>query len=315
MTLSVRGIDHQLGWYDLPSEIRAEVERELRSPVVRSLRQSPEFDGAVCARLKLEDGRWVYAKALPADSPRIGNYHAERNVSRRLPSAAPVPGLLSTVDSSWLVLVFSDVDGTQPRLRPGSPDLSAVLTALGALARSLTPCPLDGVPAAVDDLGPLLRGWSDLSADPPDDLDPWASRNLEALVAMETSWYPWAAGDTLLHNDLHPANLVMSGPGRVLVVNWRYPARGAAWLDLVSLAPHVLAAGHTPAGVDRLIRCRPALTGVPLWAVTAYIVALAGNAERASRLPEPPATSGVRAHQRRLAAVSLGWIAHRTHWR
>ncbi|OZM70247.1 aminoglycoside phosphotransferase [Amycolatopsis antarctica] len=315
MTLSVRRADPRLGWDDLPAAIRAEVEGGLRSPVVRSLRQSPEFEGAVCARLELEDGRRVYAKALPSDSPRLGNYHAERDVSRRLPSAAPVPGLLSTVDGDWLVLVFSDVDGTRPKLRPGSPDLSAVFTTLGALARTLTPCPLDGVPTAVDDLGPLLRGWTELSADPPADLDPWALRNLDSLVAMETSWYPWAAGDTLLHNDLHPGNLVVSGPGRVLVVNWRYPARGAAWLDLVSLVPHVLAAGHEPADVDRLLRRRPALHGVPLWAVTAYIVALAGHAERSSRLPEPPATSGVRAAQRALAAAGRAWIAHRTHWR
>lgn len=316
MTLSVRRADPaRQGWQDLPEPIRAEVEAGLRSQVVRSLRQSPEFEGAICVRLELADGRWVFAKALPAQSPRVGNYHAERLVSEGLPSAAPVPGLLVTVDADWLVLVFSDIEGTRPKLRPGSPDLSAVFTTLGALSRTLTPCPLPHVPAAVDDLGPLLRGWTELRADPPADLDPWAERHLESLVALETSWHPWAAGDTLLHNDLHPGNLVVSGPGRVLAINWRYPARGAAWLDLVALVPHLLLAGHEPADVDRLLRRRPALTGVPLWAVTAYIVALAGHAERASRLPEPPATSGVRSGQRRLAEATRALVAHRTRWR
>ncbi|WP_246258440.1 phosphotransferase [Amycolatopsis anabasis] len=313
MTLSVRALARP-SWHDLPAPVRAAVERKLGARVIRSLRQPPEFDGGMATRLALEDGRWVFAKGLPAGSPRCGNYHAEAEVGVRLPGAAPVPTLLTTVDGAWLVLVFTDVEGTRPRLGPGSPELSAVLTALGALARTLTPCPVSRAPDALDDLGPLLRGWDELRADPPDDLDEWSVRNLDSLVAMETSWHPWATGNTLLHGDLHPGNLVLTGPGRVQVVNWRYPARGAAWLDLVSLVPHMLAAGHEPADVDRLLKRRPVLAEVPAWAVTAFGVALAGHAERSSRLPEPPATTGVRAHQARLAAVTRRWVASRTHW-
>ncbi|WP_245574014.1 phosphotransferase [Amycolatopsis nigrescens] len=283
--------------------------------MVRSLRQSPEFDGGFAVRLRLADGRWVFAKGLPAGSPRIGAYYVEADVAASLPAAAPVPTLLSTVDDEWLVLVFSDVEGAQAKLRPGSPDLSAVITTLGALARTLTPCPLPRAPDALDDLGPLLRGWHELRADPPADLDEWTVRNLDSLVAMETSWHPWAAGNTLLHNDLRPGNLVLTGPGRVRVVNWRYPARGAAWLDLVSLVPHLLDAGHEPEDVDRLLRRRPVLAGVPAWAVTAFGVALAGHAERGARLPEPPGTTGMRAHQRQLASVTRRWLVHRTRWR
>jgi hypothetical protein len=221
---------------------------------------------------------------------------------------------LSLVEDDWLVLAFSDLEGTRPNLRPGSPDLSAVMATFGALGRTLTPSPLPEVPDALDDLGPLLRGWRELRADPPPDLDEWSARHLESLAALEGSWHPWAAGDTLLHNDIQPENLVRTGPGRVLVTNWRYPAKGAGWLDLVALVPHLLDAGHEPADVDRLIRRRPALAGVPVWAVTAFGVALAGHAERSCRLPEPPATRGVRATQRRLAAATREWVAHRTRW-
>ncbi|WP_370943347.1 phosphotransferase family protein [Amycolatopsis sp. cg5] len=304
----------QAGWQDLPLPIRAAVERSLGSPVTRSLRQSPEFDGGVASRLHLEDGRWVFLKALPSYSQRVGGYRAEAEVAGSLPASAPVPQLLSLVDGEWYVLVFSDIEGTRPKLRPGSPDVSAALTALGALARTLTPCPVESAPSALDDLGPLLNGWRELRLDPPRDLDAWCARNLDALVAMETSWHPWAEGDTLLHNDLNPSNLVLTGPGRVLVINWRYPARGAAWLDLVSLVPHMLAAGQDPSDVDRLLRRRPALTGIPAWAVTAFGVALAGHAERSCRLPEPPGTTGVRVYQERLATVTRRWVASRTLW-
>ncbi|GAA1993742.1 hypothetical protein GCM10009754_86340 [Amycolatopsis minnesotensis] len=308
------GVAHA-SWQDLPLPVRAAVERNIGAKVVRSLRQTPEFDGGLAARLVLEGGNRVFVKALPADNPRVGGYRAEADVMSFLPENAPVPRLMSTVDGEWLALVFSDIEGTSPRLRPGSPELSGVLTALGALSRTLTPCPVPGAPDALEDLGPLLRGWSELSADLPDDLGDWAVRNLESLLALESSWHPWAAGDTLLHNDLRPGNLVVGGPGRVQVVNWRYPARGAAWLDLVSLVPYMLAAGHEPAGVDRLLKRRPVLAGVPAWAVTAYGVALAGHYERVSRLPEPPATSGVRVDQQRLAAVTTAWLKHRTGWR
>jgi hypothetical protein len=315
MTLSAhRCGTERAGWLELPASCRAAVERNLGAGVVHSLRQTPEFDGGIVTRLQLDDGRWVYLKALPADSPRAGSYHAEADVTARLPQAAPVPRLLSAVRGEWVVLVFSDLEGTRPKLRPGSPDLSAVFTTMGALARTLTPCPIEAAPDALDDLGPLLRGWHEVCADPPEDLDDWSLRNLDSLVALETAWHPWAAGDTLLHNDLHPGNLVRTGPGRVVAVGWRYPARGAAWLDLVSLVPHLLVEGNEPADIDRLLRRRPALRGVPAWAVTGFGVALAGHAERTCRLPAPPGAAGVRAYQRSLAAVTRRWLAHRTHW-
>jgi hypothetical protein len=282
--------------------------------VVRSLGQQPEFDGGIAARLSLADGRWVFLKGLPADAVQIGEYRAEARISSELPEAAPVSPLLATVDGEWLVLVFADVDGTHPRLRPGSPELSRVLTTMGALARTLTPCPLADVPEALEDLGPLLRGWREIKRDPPSDLDEWSSRNLDSLAAMETSWHPWAHGDTLLHNNLHPESFVVYGPGQVRVVNWRYPVRGAAWLDLVSLAPHLLVAGHEPRDVDKLINQRPVLAEVPAWAVTAFGVALAGHAERTSRLPDTPRKPGIRAQQAQLASATRAWIKRRTRW-
>ncbi|GAA1018939.1 hypothetical protein Aple_025240 [Acrocarpospora pleiomorpha] len=49
------------------------------------------------------------------------------------------------------------------------------------------------------------------------------------------------AGETLLHYDLHPGNLRMTGHD-VHVIDWSFASRGAAWVDGVMLAPRLIEA-------------------------------------------------------------------------
>lgn len=302
-------------WAQLPERVREAVHRALGADVLVSRRQGGELVGGVLTRLQLSNGRWVFAKALPASHPMIGLYRAEAEVSAHLPADAPVPQLLSIVDDEWLVLVFTDIDGTKPNLRPGSPELGGVLASLGRLARTLTPSPLANAPGVLDDLAPLLRGWQELQARPEVELDPWAREHLDSLVALESAWHPWADGNTLLHNDIRAETMVRIGPARVLVVDWCYPARGAAWLDTASLVPQLIMAGHAVAKAERLVLRRPELVDVPAWAITGFATALAGHWERSARLPEQAGVRGQRNHQARAAAAALRWVAHRTRWR
>lgn len=301
-------------WQDVPQPVRATVAGELGADVARSLRQDGDVVGGVSARLELSDGRWVFARGAPAGHPLAGDYRAEAVVLTRLPHAVPAPRPLCIVDAGWLVLVTEDVDGVRPDLRPGSPDLTAVLTTISRGSRALTPCPFRDVPEALDDLGPLLRGWQTLAAGDVGELDPWAGRNLDSLLAIESAWHPWAAGDTLLHNSLRPGRFVRVAPGKVLLAEWRHPVRGAAWLDVVSLLPQLLVAGHEPAAAERLVLRRPELASTPAWAVTGYATALAGYLELVRRLPEPAGSTGLRAQQARAAAAALRWVRHRTRW-
>lgn len=303
-----------LGWRDVPEAVRAAVSEHLGSEVLRSLRQDGELAAGVTARLQLADGRWVLARAAPAEHPLVGDYRAEAAVTARLPRAVPTPRLLCSLDSGWVVVVTEDVDGVRPDLRPGSPDLTAVLATVSRCSRALTPCPFPDVPDALDDLGPLLRGWQTLWAGDHEELDPWAVRNLDSLLAIEGAWHPWAAGDTLLHSNLRPGRLIRVGLGCVLVTGWRYPARGAAWLDVVTLLPQLVLAGHEPAAAERLVLRRPELAGVPAWAVTGYAAALAGYLELVRRLPEPAGSVGLRARQAAEATAALRWVRHRTRW-
>ncbi|MCP2256880.1 Phosphotransferase enzyme family protein [Streptoalloteichus tenebrarius] len=315
MTLADTGRVVRPSWAEVPGAVRAIVEERLGVSVRKAWGQVGGFTPGLASRLALADGRRVFVKGLPATHAQAASYRLEGRVAERLPERAPTPRLLFRVDDEWIVLAFEDVDGREPNVRPGSPDLAAVLSALNGLAKAFTPCPLPDAPSVLVDLAPLLRGWAALAVAPPADLDPWASRNLDSLVAVETAWHPWAEGDTLLHNDLRPDNMIRRvADGRVMVVDWSYPCHGAAWLDIAALVPHLLLAGHSPADAERLVLSRPAVARVPAWAVTGFAAAWAGYWELNSRLPEPAGSLGLRAYQRRAAAVARWWVAHRTRW-
>ena len=302
-------------WSDVPGRVREVIEHRVGAPVVKALSQAGGFTLGLASRLVLADGRRVFVKGLPSDHPLAGTYRAEASVVSRLPENAPSPRLLSVVEGQWIALVLTDVDGGEPNLRPGSPDLAATLSALGSASRTLTPCPLADVPSVLDDLAPLLTGWRSLRTAAPGDLGAWEADHLDSLVAMESAWQPWAEGDTLLHNDLRVDNMIRRvEDGRVLVVDWSYPSRGASWLDTVTMIPQLIMAGHAPADAERLVLGRPVLSGVPAWAVTGFATALAGRWELSRRLPEPTGSHGLRAYQTRAAAAALSWVAHRTGW-
>lgn len=303
------------GWGGVPFVVQIVLEQRLGTQVVNAVSQTSGFASGLASRLELADGGRVFVKGVPANHPMVRAYHAEAYSAAALPDGAPVPLLLGTVDDEWFLLVFEDVDGRQPDLRPGSTDVPAVLSSVDRLRTLLTPCPLPKLPTADAAWGPRLTGWTHLSPRPPHDLDLWARRNLDNLAAMETAWRPWSAGDTMLHMDLRPDNiLVRHDDGRALIVDWAHAVRGAPWLELVNLVPHLIVAGYSPADAELAVLHGPAMTGVPAWAVTGYAAGIAGHWAAASRQPAPPGAYGLRDFQATAAAAALAWVAHRTRW-
>lgn len=303
------------GWGGVPFVVQIVLEQRLGTQVANAESQTSGFAAGLASRLELADGGRVFVKGVPASHPLIRNYHAEAYVSGALPEGTPAPLLLGTIDDEWFLLVFEDIDGRQPDLRPESLDVAEVLDSVDAMRSMLTPCPLPGLPTVDAVYGPRLSGWSYLYGRPPHDLDPWARHNLDKLVAMESAWRPWAGGDTMLHMDLRPDNLLCrSDDGRVMVVDWAQAVRGAPWLELANLVPHLIAAGHSPADAERAVLRGSAMDGVPAWAVTGFAAGIAGYLAAASRQPAPPGAYGLRAFQATTASAALAWIAHRTRW-
>lgn len=298
---------------DLPAAARAELESHLGAPVTGEDSQSGGYTPGIASRLVLEDGQRAFLKAIPAGDELADTYRAEAAVAQSLPTATPAPRLWwAGVVDGWLLAVFDDVDGRHPSISPGSPDLPAVVAAITTLGHELTPCPHDGAPTARAEWEPLLHGWRSLAAQPPADLDPWSAKHLAELAELEPLCLTAMAGDTLLHTDLRPDNLMIShGDGQVVVIDWAWPARGAAWVDVAFLVPQLILAGHSPQAAEEMLEQMPAWRGADQQVLTSFAVALTGLWETQWRADT---REDLRRYHVAAANAGRAWAAYRTGW-
>ncbi|WP_280366634.1 phosphotransferase family protein [Nocardia wallacei] len=289
---------HRVGWGQLPGPVRVTVENRLGARVESVTVPAGGYSHGMASVLQLDDGRTVFAKAIHTNDTLAHMYRTEADTTAGLPAAVPVPTVLFSLETDgWLVTAFEAVEGRHPRLDQPT-ELAAVLHAVEQLATALTPCPLEDVPTIAQSYGTALTGWQEFAADgPPADLDEWPRRNLTRLAELETTWMGYAAGNTLLHTDIRPDNLMIRSDGSVVVVDWAWPCVGAAWVDAVSLAPSMLAVGVDPDPVLAGI-------GVDKNAVDAFAAGLAGYWARNCRQPAPPRSPHLRDHQARNAELS-----------
>ncbi|MEV6427232.1 phosphotransferase [Nocardia sp. NPDC051463] len=306
------GVAQRDEWRDLPVPVREAVADGLGGRVVSAVNQRGGFSHGMAAVLVLADGQRAFGKAVRTGDGLAEAYRAEAAAAQGLSKVVPTPAVLFTVErDGWFVVVFEAVTGHHPRLdRPD--ELHSVLAQLERMAEILTPSPLPDVPSVSLVYGPKLRCWSGFAEQgPPQDLAPWAFRNLDRLAELEPRWPDWAAGETLLHTDLRPDNLLVTADGAVTVVDWAWPCRGAAWVDLALLAPAISAAGVDP---DPILAQQPATRDLDPVAVDSILCAIAGYWSAQSRLTGPPRSPGLRAYQARAAQTSLSWLKSRIGW-
>ncbi len=177
----------------------------------------------------------------------------------------------------------------------GAADLEKVLAALDELAEALTPAPIPG-PAIADHFAGDFAGWRYLaqSADQ-HRLDPWSRAHLDELAALESGWAAHAAGDTLLHTDIRADNLLLTGDGRVTVVDWPHACRGAAFVEPLLFAPSVAMQGGPELGDLLGMSQAGRAAGRP--SVVAVLCAVAGYLTRQALQPPPPGLPTLRAFQ------------------
>ncbi|TDC48280.1 aminoglycoside phosphotransferase [Actinomadura sp. KC345] len=299
-------------WAQLPATLRDGLNVRL-GPIRHTQVQGGGFTPGLAARVLLADGRRAFVKGIRADHVLADQYRAEARVAAALPGSVPAPALWWSQEfAGWVVLVFDDAAGCHANPSPGSADVPRVVSMVAGLAAALTPCPAQ-VPAAEDELAAFVHGWAELAAAPPADLDGWARRHLTKLARTETEWLAAAKGDTLLHGDISASNMLVT-PERVLLVDWAQTIRGAAWLDITDLIPHLVLAGHTPQAAEALVTDALNTAGADQEMVTSYAVAFAGYWARVSRLPAPPGVPHLRGYQARAADAALRWVRHCTKW-
>lgn len=309
----------RLPYADLPRALRAQIEAALGSPVVTARTCMGGFSPGTAAVVTCADGNRAFIKAvgtpLNPDTPRL--HRAEARVAGALPASLPTPrlrwwGELTDGPDTWVALVFDAVDGAPPPLPWTSPTAAAVLPALTDLAEAATPCPVPGLDSVAERLDDDLSAWTRLAADPPADLDPWERRNLTWLAEGRARLAASGGldGDTLVHLDVRADNLLLAVDGSVVIVDWPWAARGAAWVDTVLFA--LDAAVHGGVDPEALVRDVPAVTAADPVAVTDLVLALTGMWAAAMRRPAPPGLPTVRAFQRRFHGAALAWGRRRT---
>jgi hypothetical protein len=301
--------------YDaLPSALHAWIDDVLGSPVTTATTQPGGFSPGVAARLRCEDGRRAFVKAVSAEanphSP--GMHRREARITTALPVEAPVPQLLASYDDgTWVALLLQDIEGRHPHLPWREDELDRVLGALDDLADLATPCPVAWLENASDELVGLFDNWQLIDADTAAS-DPWVGRHLDALVTLEEQWRAAISGDTLLHVDVRADNMLVDDE-RVWLLDWPSAARGNPVFDLVSFAPSVGMQGG-PQPEELLAMSRRGRAADPD-AVTALVAAVTGYFFRRASLPPPPGLPTVRAFQAAQGDVALRWLQQRTGWR
>ncbi|MGI3785273.1 MAG: phosphotransferase [Janthinobacterium lividum] len=301
----------RVAWADLPGNVRAAVDEVLGSPVVEAVSQRGGFSPGSADRVVTADGRRAFVKAvgstLNPTSP--GLHRREIAVSAAMPASPAVPALLgSHDDGDWVALVLSDVEGRHPRLPWEPRELEAVRTALGSVGEVSMTDGLALLPETGAGFAEDFAGWRRLREDPAPALDPWAERHLDRLAAAADRGETALAGDQLVHGDVRADNLLVTPDGSVVVVDWPWATRGAAWFDRLALLVNV-GLNDADAPLDELL---PAwLPDVPADDVDAVLAGLAAYFVDIARRPDPPGLPTVRAFQRAQGEVVLGWLRRR----
>ncbi|PSK58018.1 hypothetical protein B0E38_01863 [Streptomyces sp. 111WW2] len=198
---------------DLPAPVRRAVRAQTGE--IRSDRTVTSGRTCAVASILETEGGWVFLKGVPLGDPRVEGQRREAAISPYVPHSCP--RLLWAVDAAgWSLIGYEAVDGRHADYRSAD-DLRRVLGALEELRQETAPAGLD-------------------------------------LTVAEERWGPYAdegtahlfAGRSLLHTELAPDNVLIVDD-RACLVDWSWPARGAAWIEPYLWALRIVAAGQTPA--------------------------------------------------------------------
>jgi hypothetical protein len=297
----------------LPESVRSAIEKRLGGKVLEAVTQPGGFSPGLAARLRLDDGRRVFVKAVSeAANPDTPIMHRrEARIVAALPASAPVPRLLWTYDENgWVALAYEDVDGRHPGAPWTDADLLLVIDALKKMSSDLTPSPIATEVTASGAFERGINGWRIAVVRGEQRLDPWCVKHLARLADLESRAPAAAAGETLLHFDTRADNILIAGD-RVFVLDWPSARTGAAFVDWLCMAPSVAMQGG-PAPGDFMNRFD--LSGVRQEDFDAILCSVAGYFVVRALDPPPPGIPTVRAFQAAQGEVSLAWLKNRLGW-
>lgn len=291
-------------WSDLPTPARDAITE--RFGQVRHTETTPRgLTVGVASRLHTETGD-VFLKAIPVRSPAVGHHWREHQVGQTLPTTIPTPHLKwSARVGGWLMLAFEHIPGRDADLSPGSADIPRVLDTLAALPGKLTPCPWPAAPEVTIRLSAMASQARETLSDPPADTEDTSAACASAFNRLDLGA---TEGETLVHGDIHAANLHITPEHQVFLLDWSLAARGAPWLDALRLVPRLISAGHTPAQAEAAMNRLPAWAEAPADAATSLAAMWAlFAAHMAAHGPRSQ-----RQQRERSMQAGAAWVQHRS---
>ncbi|TDB91852.1 phosphotransferase, partial [Actinomadura sp. 7K534] len=212
----------RIEWQSLPSDLCNAVQDEL-GPIIKVEPISEGRRSALATVAHLKGGP-VFLKGAP-----LANERAAAQLDREAavnPHVLPAtPKLLCNLTASgWRLLGFEYVQGRRADYTPGSRDVNAVLEVLATLENRQLPANVDVM---------WFEGrWSDYATVP------------QHLTQI--------AGTALLHTDLNPGNVMITGTGARLV-DWGMASRGASLVNPADLVVNLIACGHAPTEAEAIV--------------------------------------------------------------
>ena len=299
----------RLEWAHLPPHLRAEVERRCGARVVDAGSCTAGFTPGFASVLTCDDGSRHFVKAASVQAQRAiaDAYREEARKLGGLPSAAPAPRLRWLHDADdWVVLGIEHVAARHP-VRPwGADDLAALLGVLATTADVLTPVPAAlSLPAIGTELADWAACWDHTRA-------AWPGHpHVEEAAGLAARFAEIATGDTVVHTDVRDDNLLLCDDGRVLLCDWNWPARGAAWLDSVWA---MIGPRGDGLDVEAALAAHPLTADLPADDVDTTLALILGYLFKAADGPVPATSPYLREVQRWQAEVCWEWLAERRGW-
>ncbi|WP_291413833.1 aminoglycoside phosphotransferase [Actinophytocola sp.] len=182
----------------------------------------------LAAVVDAEAGR-VFVKGIRGDHRTVITQDREAELGPHVRPVAPAVLWHLPDAGGWNVLGFEYVEGRHADYAPGSPDLPAVVDVMARIGQ--IHCP---------DTAPVRD----------------ARRSFASYVDGPAELL---GGDTLLHTDYNPENVLITANGGARLIDWAWPGRGAAWIDPCVLVVRLIAAGHAPEHAEGCVG------GVPAW--------------------------------------------------
>jgi hypothetical protein len=194
-------------WAALPEAVKTEIAGRVGG-VPEVISASSGEHAEIAATVTGPAGKMFVKAASSAFGIRSLRY--ELLVSRAAPLSCSPAVEWDFESHGWLVIGLEHCEGPHADLSPGSPDL-------------------DLLEVAVNELG----------STPAPDLP------LFSPVGRLGFGHPALTGETLIHTDLNPANLIVT-PSGLRIVDWAFTTKAAAWLELAMLVQWLIGSGHTP---------------------------------------------------------------------